>query len=108
MARWVKYYQSLLNSESPEVSTIARVAAADLRTTTGANNRLIVELGRSPSTATSAEVREKLRGAEPAETEEQMARLGLLMELLERRGIDYYEGEEDNELNELIDHLCIN
>ena len=62
----------------------------------------------SPSTATSAEVREKLREAEPAETEEQMARLGLLMELLERRGIQYYQGEEDNELNELTTFLCIN
>ena len=108
LARWVKYYQSLLNSDSPEVSTIARVAAADLRTTTGANNRLIVDLGLSPSTATSAEVREKLREAEPAETEEQMARLGLLMELLERRGIQFYRGEEDNELNELITFLCVN
>ena len=92
MARWVKYFQSLLNSDSPEVSTIARVAAADLRTTTGTNNRLIRDLGLSPSTATSAEVREKLREAEPAETEEQMARLGLLKELLERRGIQYYQG----------------
>ena len=109
LARWVKYYQSLLNSESLEVSTIARVAAADLRTTTGANNRLIVNQGLSPSTATSAEVREKLREAEPVETEEQMARIGLLMELLERRGIEYYSGEvEDKELTELIDFLCTN
>ena len=96
MARWVEYFQSLLNSDSPEVSTIARIAAADLRTTTVANNWLILDLGLRPSTATSAEVREKLREAKPAETEEQMARLGLLMELLEHRGIKYYEGEEDN------------
>ena len=52
-------------------------------------------------------MREKLREDEPAETEEQMARLGLLMELLERRGIQYYEGEEDNELTDLIDFLCV-
>ena len=37
-----------------------------------------------------------------------MARLGLLMELLERRGIEYYEGKEDIELNELITFLCVN
>ena len=30
------------------------------------------------------------------------------MELLERRGIQYYEGEEDDELTELIDFLCVN
>ena len=86
----------------------ARVAAADLRTTTGANNPLFRDLGLSPSTATSAKVREKLREPEPAKTEEQMARLGQMMELLERRGIRYYQGEEDNELNELITFLCIN
>jgi hypothetical protein len=37
-----------------------------------------------------------------------MARLGLLLELLEHRGMKYYEGEEDNELTELIDFLCVN
>ena len=107
LARWVKYYQSLLNSDSPEVSTIARIAAGDARTTTGANNKLIVELGLNPRTATPAEVRERLRAAEPVETEQQMARLGLLMELLEQRGVEYYEGEEmDEELQALIDFLC--
>ena len=39
------------------------------------------------STTTSAGVREKLREVEPVETEEQMARIWLLMELLKRRGI---------------------
>ena len=43
---------------------------------------MIVELGLDPRTASPAEVRERLRAAEPVETEEQMARLGLLMELL--------------------------
>ena len=48
-----------------------------------------------------------LRAAEPVETEQQMARLGLLMELLEQRGVEYYEGEEkDEELQALIDFLC--
>ena len=52
-------------------------------------------------------MREKIKESEPQETEEQMARLGLLLELLQRRGEDYYEGEEkDGEINELIDFLC--
>ena len=107
LSRWVKYFQSCVNSRSPEVCTIARIAAGDLRTTTGSNNRLISDLGLDPYTATSAEVRDKIKESEPQESEEQMAKLGLLLELLQRRGEDYYEGEEkDGEINELIDFLC--
>ena len=107
LSRWVKYFQSCVNSRSPEVCTIARIAAGDLRTTTGSNNRLISELGLDPYTATPADVREKIKESEPQESEEQMAKLGLLLELLQRRGEDYYEGEEkDGEINELIDFLC--
>ena len=55
-------------------------------------------------------MRDKLRKAEPAEEEEQMTRLGLIMELLKvkRRGIDFYRGEKDNELKELITIVCVN
>ena len=92
------------------MATIARVSAGDLRTTTGANNHMIAELGLSASTATSAEVRENMRQNEPKESEEQMAWLGLLLELLElleQRGINFYDREEkDDELTEIIDYLC--
>ena len=39
-----------------------------------------------------------------------MTRLGLIMELLKvkRRGIDFYRGEKDNELIELITFVCVN
>ena len=42
------------------------------------------------------------------ETEEQMARLGLLLELLEQRGENYFQGEEeeDPDITNLIDFLC--
>jgi hypothetical protein len=107
LARWVKFFQSLLSSSSPEVAIIARLAAGDLRTTTGANNYMITKLGLSASTASPAEVWEKLRQSEPEESEEDMARLGLLLELLEQRGARFYAGEEkDNDLNEIIDYLC--
>ena len=107
LSRWVKYFQSCVYSRSPEVCTIARIAAGDLRTTTGSNNRLISDLGLDPYTATSAEVRDKIKESQPQETEEQMARLGLLLELLQRRGEDFYKGKEkDNETNDLIDFLC--
>ena len=107
LSRWVKYFQSCVSSRSPEVCTIARIAAGDLRITTGSNNRLISDLGLDPFTTTTAEVREKIQESKPQETEEQMARLGLLLELLQRRGEDFYKGEEkDGEINELIDFLC--
>ena len=107
LSRWVKYFQSCIHSRSPEVCTIARIAAADLRTTTGSNNQLIRDLGLDPFSATAPMVREKIQQSEPIETEEQMARLGLLLELLERRGEDYFQGEEqDGEVTTLIDFLC--
>ena len=85
------------------------VAAGDLRTTTSSNNYVITQLGLSASTAAAAEVREKLRQSEPEESEEQMARLGLLLELLEQRGVSYYAGEEkDDDVNDIIDFLCTN
>ena len=36
-----------------------------------------------------------------------MARLGLLLELLEQRGASFYAGEEnDDDLTEIINYLC--
>ena len=71
LARWVKYFQSCLTSASLEVSTIARIDAADLRTTTGANNQILCDLGVNPSSATPlAEVRLKVRESQPEEREE--------------------------------------
>ena len=48
-----------------------------------------------------------MRQSEPEESEQEKARLGLLLELLEQRGANFYAGEEkDNDLNEIIDFLC--
>ena len=86
---------------------MARIAAADIRTTTGANNRIITELGLDPRTASPAEVRLKYRESQPEQTEEQMAKLGLLLELLERRGMEYPMGEEqEGKVNNLIKFFC--
>ena len=79
------------------------MAAGDLRTTTGGNNYLIAKLGLSANTAMPAEVREKMKESKPNESEEQMARLGLL---LEQRGVKYYAGEKDDDLDVIINFLC--
>ena len=48
-----------------------------------------------------------MRQCEPEESKEDMARLGLLLELLEQRGASFYAGEEkDDDLTEIIDYLC--
>ena len=49
-------------------------------------------------------MRLKHRKSQPEETDEQMAKLGLL---LERRGMERTMGEEqDGEVNDLINFLC--
>ena len=107
LARWVKFFQSLLASSSPEVSTIARIAARDRRTTTGSNNQLIVDLtGLDPRTATPRQVREELRVREPVRTEEEWERNHSVLELLDRRGTLHYLGVVDPGLNVLLDFIC--
>ena len=86
-----------MTSPSPEVSIIARIAAADIQTTTGANNRLIVELtGLDPRTAKPHQVREKLRANETVPTEVQMEKVWLLLELLDEPG-----------LTVLLNYICV-
>ena len=104
LAPWVKYFQSCLRSASIEVSTIARISAGDLRTTTRANKKLISDLGLDPSSATPAEVRLKVRESQPEESEVQKAKLGLLLVL---RGEVYSQGGEQI-INQIINFLCTN
>ena len=81
LARWVKFFQSLLSSSSPGVATIARVLARELRMTSGGKNYLITNLSLTVSTAT-AEVWEKMSKNEPKEIKEQLVWLGLLLQEL--------------------------
>ena len=57
LARRVKYFQSMLSRASPEVSTMARVAASDVRTTKAASNDMIATIGLDPLTVTPKMVR---------------------------------------------------
>ena len=80
---------------------MASIAAGNLKTTTVANNRIITDLGLDPRTASPAEVRLKYRESQPDENKEQIAKLGMLLELLKRRGMEYSRG-----VNDLINFLC--
>ena len=63
---------SLYRPVIAEVAVIARVAAGDLRSTTGANNRLILnQTGLNARTATSAQVCYELKKREEPMTEEE-------------------------------------
>ena len=48
LVRWVKYYQSMISSASPEVATQARITASDVRTTTSSNKKKISDLDLDP------------------------------------------------------------
>ena len=107
MARWVKFFQSLLSSASPEVATNAKVADGDLRTTTGANNYIITKLGLSASTATPAEVWEKLRRASPRKARRTWPGWGYCWNCWNSAAPKFYAGEEnDDDLKQIIDYLC--
>ena len=107
LSRWVKFYQSLLTGPSLEVAVIARVAAEDLRSNTGANNRLILkETGLNARTATSTQVRQELKKREEPMTEEEEVDALELTRLLEERTIMTEQDIDTRLINQQISHLC--
>ena len=109
LARWVKFYQSLFTSPSPELAVIARVAARDLRSTTGANNRLIHDAtGLDARTATSQQVRSELRAREEAMTDGEEAVALELTSLLEDRALMEQQDMDTRLISLQISQLCQN
>ena len=69
LSRWAKFFRSLLSGPSAEAATLARVAEADRRSATAANNAPIRSAtGLSAWTATAVEVRAALQSWEVAMT----------------------------------------
>ena len=86
LSRWVKFYQSCLTSPSPVVAVIARVALDDVRSTTVANLRLILNAtGLDARTATSMEVRRQLQEREHKMSKKEEAMAVEFNYLLEER-----------------------
>ena len=107
LSRWVKFYQSLLTGPSLEVAVIARVAAGDLRSTTGANNRLILNAtGLDAKTATSQQVRQELQEREGKMSEEQQAVALELTHLLEERSRLQEQDLDTLLITQQISNLC--
>ena len=86
LSRWPKFFRSLLCGPSPEAATLARVAAADRRSTTSANNALIIAAtGLSAWTATAEQIRAELQRREVAMALEELKTAEYLLELLQIR-----------------------
>ena len=107
LSRWVKFYQSCLTGPSPEVAVIARVAAMDIRSTTGSNNRLILNAtGLNARTATSLQVRQELQEREDKTSEEEQAVALELTNLLEERSRMMQQDLNTQLITQQINHLC--
>ena len=107
MSRWVKFYQSCITGPSPEVAVIARVAARDIRSTTGSNNRLILNAtGLNARTATSLQVRQELQEREDKTSEEEQAVALELTNLLEERSRMMEQDLNTQLITQQINHLC--
>ena len=112
MDRFSKFFKGLCNSPSREVAILANLVARDIRSPTGSNLRLISELtGRDPWTDGSAVMRSRLTEAEAVNVADMDRwRIKYLGVLLGQRQEWHYRGaeEEEKEVQNLIDTLCIN
>ena len=114
LARFHKFFRSLLESSSHEVQVVALLAARDIRSNLGSNLRIILdETGLDPWTATSAEVKSALLYREvqlytPPEAD--MWRVPYLWKLLDAKQRDHYlaDSNEKSQLDQLINSLVIN
>ena len=109
IARWVKFYKSLLHGPSPEVATVARMAAADVRSTTGENVKYIIDnLGLDPEIASVAQVRNELAAREPTLSEMNVNILRNLGRMIEERSTKMENGEDIVDITMEIDNICTN
>ena len=109
LAKYVKFFWSLRESPSREVSVLAHIVARDVRTTTGSNLHLIRDMtGLDPWSCLGIQVK-KVLGEKLAEVSQQDKwRLLYLEKLLDQRGEMYYMMDDTAQLTELIDSICLN
>ena len=106
-ARWPKFFRSLITGPSPEVAVVARLAAADARSTTAANNRYIYNsAGTSAWVATAAKVREGMRQQEVKMSEDEMRMANWLAGALEDRAQLTANGLDTTIITNHINHAC--
>ena len=107
LSSYVKFFQSLLKSKSPEVVLLANLAARDMGSTNGINlYKLGKETGLNPWVTSSSEVKISLEESDVRVPEEDCWRLPLLEKLLLQRYEMEVKVEDTTSLQQLIDSLC--
>ena len=100
LSRWPKFYRSLLSGPSPEVAIVARMAAADIRSTTAANNKLIFDFtGIEASSVTTRQVRESFRQQEPVMSDRDQENAASMAAIIENRALLHQRGENTDHLD---------
>ena len=112
MARYVKFFQGLRSSPSREVATLVNLVSRDIRSCTGRNIALVSEQsGKDTWVESAASIRAGLKENEAVQVQdEDRWRVSYLGLLLGQRQLWEYMGAEDEEkeVQDLIDILCIN
>ena len=112
LSRYANFFRSLRLSPCHEVMVMANLAGRDIRTTTGSNLKLLEEAsGLDPWVFCSTRLKEELIRKEKVEVQAQDAwRVSYLASLLQKRQVAHYLAldEEEAELTDLIDSLCVN
>ena len=107
LARYVKFFQSLLNSKSPEVALVANLVGHDVSSTTGRNLYMLgQETGLNTWTASPIMIRMALQESETVVPDEERWRLPLLEKLLLQRNNLELQVQDTTEVQSLIDSLC--
>ena len=108
LMKFKKFHASLLTSPSKEARMMVRIAQGDIRTNTGSNIRLIQEKTGNRDMS-SKELRDLLRKKDTIEVPKQdFWRPRYLKKLLVERRDKYLRANSQEELQSLIDSLCIN
>ena len=104
MSRYIKFFKSLRESPSVEVSVVVNIVARDIRTTTGNNLQLIRDLsGLDPWCCTSKQMKTVLMDRVTEVPDLDQWRVSYLGKLLEQRGELH-----TSQLTKLIDSICVN
>ena len=105
MARFVKFYQNLIDCDSLEISVLAKIVRHDVRSTTARNLALVSkETGVQVECLSSRKVRELVK-TEPTPVN-QAWRGPLLQKLLNERRQMNGQLERTNDINKVINSLC--
>ena len=106
LGRWPKFFRLLLNGPSPEAAMLGRVAAADRRTATAANNAVILAAtGLIAWTAIADQVRDELQSQEPEMTDDETTTAEMLLEALKQRASLHTQCADTSVMSARIDLL---